>query len=80
METLNFKVLSLLVETGSTMAGEIRTEFGAANPHRCIAELRKIGYPICDCRIWGNEKVYYLPPPPFSRRQNQHYKLSILKK
>ena len=60
METLNFKVLSLLIETGSTMASEISTEFGAANPHRCISDLRKIGYPICDCRIWGNEKVYYL--------------------
>ena len=60
METLNIKVLSLLVATGSTMAGEIRTAFGAANPHRCISDLRKTGYPIRDYRIWGNEKVYYL--------------------
>ena len=61
METLNFKILSLLIETGSTMASEIRAEFGAKNPYRCISTLRKTGFPIRSRRIWGNERVYFLP-------------------
>ena len=60
MNELNRKILDLLVDTGSVTASEIITEFGAKYPHKCIAALRKKGCPISDCKLWGNEKVYFL--------------------
>ena len=60
MEATKLKVLTLLMETGSTTASEIRT-FGAKDPYYIISSLRKMGVLIKDCKIWGNEKVYYLP-------------------
>jgi len=59
METINNKVLSLLIETGSTTASEIAT-LGAKRPHHIIYSLRKSGVPISACRLLGNEKVYYI--------------------
>jgi len=59
MEQLKYKVLSLLLQTGSTTASEIAA-LGAIHPHNCIYSLRKAGVPIKACRLWGNEKVYYI--------------------
>jgi len=59
-QSTKFKVLDLLLTTGSTSASEIRTEFNEPHPHRVIYSLRKMGVPISNLRLFGNEKVYFI--------------------
>ena len=59
MNKKTFKVLRLLVETGSATASEIIKRIGTKNPYCHISTLRKIGLRICDRQLWGNDKVYF---------------------